>query len=782
MFSTHIKLAFRNLRRYKSYSILNILGLAVGLALGIFVIIYVNYGFGYDRFHPNWDRMYKLLNFIKQGEGRSLTHFYHSILTGEALKQEASEIESFNRQAHTSFFFKKNESIIEESGMYTDENFFTTFNYRLKQGNPKEVLNQPDNIIISERLAEKLFGNKPAMGQMVSVLKDNKQSTFKVTGVFENVEMSNINFEFVIPISLFISQNQWVNSITENSCEYVFTLKPHSDINEVNKKIRNFFEGKDKTVNKELFMQPLWEVGLYYYMNGQKHMGQLLIILIVSIIGGLILLISVFNFINMAIAIGIKRNREVGIKKVLGSTRIKIITQFLIESVILCMIALFFAFIIIETFLPFFNSTADVHLKIEYSNIGKLFLYIGFAILVGVLAALYPAILLASTSPVKILKGITGNRQRISFSRQGLIVFQFTITLILLIGLFVFNRQAKYVETKDIGLNRENILFFPVTKGPMEHRSSLHSELQALPEVSSISWCSAIPFRIYSSTTNVEWPGKQPNEKMNFWGLVTDPTFLSTFKPKLIEGRFFSAALADDSSNFIVNEEAVKNMHLKNPVGEFITVDGQKGQIIGIVKNFHSLQIQSPYVPLIILYRPANIVFLKYMGDIDKLKGKVAKIYKQYEPNTPPEFNTMEGAFQDLNRFSRNSFEVVSVFTIMALFLACMGLYGLASFTIETRTKEIGIRKSNGATTFSILKMFLKTYNKWILIASCIALPLGYFVWNTLLSTLFNFRCSFPFGALLATPVLVMLIAWSTIIWQSWKAASKNPVEALRYE
>lgn len=784
MFSTHIKLAFRNLARYKTYSILNILGLAVGLALGIFVIIDISYSFGYDRFHPAWDRMYKLLAFIEQGEGKSFTNFSHPLLTGDALKQEAPEIESYNRQIYTSLYFNKENSPIQENGIYSDGNIFTMFNFGLKQGDPSTVLNEPANIAISERLAKKLFGDKQAFGQIVSVLVNNKPETFKVAGIFKNIEHSLLGFEFVLPVSSYLKGNPMADNISASNCEYVFTLKPNSDVNAVNNKIRNFFEGKDNTVNKQLFMQPLWEVRLYYYMNGQKHMNHLLIVLITTIIGGLILLISVFNFVNMAIAMGIKRNREVGIKKVLGSNRRTIILQFLTESVVICLIALFFAFIIIETFLPFFNQSAYVNLKIEYTRIGKMLLYIGFAILTGVLAALYPAIRLASASPVKVLKGMTGNRQRIGFSRQGLIVFQFSVTLLLVIGLFVFNRQAKFVETKDIGLNREDIVYFTVSEALLKHRSAFHAELQTIPEISSIMWSSQLPIRIYQSTTNVLWPGKQANEKMDFWMLDTDLAFENTFHPQLAGGRFFSPSLASDSANFIVNQEAVRNMHLNNPVGEIITVDGQKGEIIGVVKNFHSLQIQAPYVPVIIRNRTdkANMVFLKFMGDKDKLTAQVSKIYKQYESYIPLDFSTVEGAFNDLNRFSRNSFMVIAVFSVMALFLACMGLYGLASFTIETRTKEIGIRKSNGATTLSILKMFLKTYNKWILIASCIALPIGYFVWNTLLGTLFNFRCPFPLWSIFAAPLLVMIIAWSTIVWQSYKAASKNPVDALRYE
>lgn len=784
MFSINIKLAFRNLVRFKTYSILNILGLSVGLAFGIFVIIDTNYGLNYDKFHPNWPRMYKLLGFIGQGNGKSFTDFRQSMLVGEGLMQEASEIENYNRQIQTSLYFKKDDSPILDKGMFTDQNFFEVFNYELLEGNKSTALDGPGSIVISQRLANKLFGNKPALGQLVPVLLNEKQDNFKVTGVFKNVEHSILNFEFVLPIALYSRLNPQSNSFTDNCCEYIFTLKANSDINQVNKKIKNYLQGKDKTMNKTIFMQPMSEVQLYYYENGERHMNRLLIILITAIIGGFILLISIFNFTNMAIAMGVKRNREVGIKKVLGSSRGSIILQFLSESLLICLIALFFAFILIETFLPFFNNSAYVHLEIEYSNIGKMLLYIVFAVMVGVVACIYPAILLASTSPVKILKGVTGNNQKISVSRQGLIVFQFFTTIILLVGLFVFNQQAKFVETKDIGINRENIVYFQVSNEILKHKSVFHSDLQSVPGISSISWANQLPIRIYSSTTNVLWDGKQADQKMDFWTINTDSAFITTFKPKLAEGRFFSSAFVSDTANYIINEEAVKSMQLKNPIGKIISVDNQKGIIIGIVKNFNSLQIQAPYLPVVIMYKPgnANMVYLKFKGDKNVIREKVEKIYKSYESYIPIEFKTVDDAYNDLNRFSSTTAQVITIFTLMALFLACMGLYGLASFTIESRTKEIGIRKSNGASTFEILKMFLKSYSKWIIIASCIALPLSFFAWNTLLSIFFVFRIPFPISSLIITPVIVLLIAWSTIIWQSWKAANKNPVDALRYE
>ena len=784
MFRINLKFALRNLLRFKTYSILNIIGLSIGLALGIFVMLYTDYGFGYDRIHVNNHRMYKLLAFIKQSDKQSFTNRSNSALLGEALKQENSEIESYNRIAYRSIYFKKENSPLSESGIYADANFFSFYNFPIVQGNPTTVLNDPDGMMISEKLAAKLFGNNPPTGQQISVLVDKIPAVFKITGIFKDIEHSSMDFEFVIPFSSFLSSNPWTNSITSTSCEYVFLLKPKTDVNHVNKKIKHFLDGKDNTSSKELFLQPLSEINLYSYQNGQRQMAQLLVITIISVIGGLILLISAFNFINMAIAIGIKRNREAGIKKILGSSRFMVVVQFITESVIIALVALFLAFILLETFLPFYNQIDNIHLKVEYSKFGQMLKFISFAVGVGVLASLYPALLLAGTSPVKVLKGFSGNRQRIGFSRQGLIVFQFVVTLILLVGLFVFNEQANYVKTKDIGLDRQNVLFFSVSPDIVKHRSTFHSELISLPEVASVSWNNQVPLKMHSSTTNVLWEGKQADEKMDFWTLATDSAFMNTFKPKLAEGRFFSTSLSSDSANFIVNEEAISKMHLKDPVGKIITVDNRKGSIVGVIRNFNSHQLMVPYLPVILRYRPeeTNMVFLRYNGDKNVVEQKVSAIYKKYEAYIPFESKLLDVAYNDFNRFATNSFMVMGILSLLAIFLACMGLFGLASFTIETRTKEIGIRKSSGASTLSILRLFLKTYNKWILVASCIALPIAFFVWNMIVNMIFTFRSPYPMWALILAPILVVLISWSTVIWQSWKAANKNPVEALRYE
>ncbi len=784
MFSIHIKLALRNLMRFKSYTFLNVAGLAIGLALGIFSILYVQYQFGYDKMHVNRDRMYRLISFAKQADNKSYNNPNNSALLGDALKQKYSSIESFNRFRYTFLHIKKGNDPVGQSGLFADENFFRFFSFPLKAGSKETVLDEPGTIVISESLASKLFGDKPALNQTISALLDEKATMFKVTGVFEDVEHSNIDFDFVLPLNSFLARNPWANEWDANGCEMVMILKPGADAAFLNKSIKKFLAQNYNEDSKDLYLAPLSEQNLYYYMNGERHMNRLLIVLVMCIICALILFISAFNFVNMAIATGIRRYREAGIKKVMGVSKRSIMFQFLVEAIIICLLALFFAFILLETLLPFYNRIDGTDLKIEYSNLIQMLTFMGFAVMTGIMAALYPALLLGSTSPIKILRGTNDKSKKVSVSRQGLIVFQFVITIILFVGLIVMGQQAKFVNSKDIGLNRYNVMFFEATPAVLAHRDAVITEINSLPEVTSAGWSSQNPILAHHLTNEVEWEGKQAGKKMDFWTIDTDTSFFATTKMRLLSGRFFSGANASDSGAYILNEEAVRIMKLPNPEGKVISVQNKKGVVVGVIQNFNAIQLMGPYVPVIITNRPteASMAMIRFTGDKNELRKKLKILYEKYESYIPFSSFLMEDSFNEVNQFAANAVKVLSMLGMLAMFLSCMGLFGLASFNIESRTKEIGIRKSNGATSITILMMFLKSYSKWITIASCIALPVSFLAWNTLLGIFFSFRIPFPFWSLVITPLIVLLVAWSTIILQSLKAARKNPVDALRYE
>lgn len=539
MFSIHIKLAFRNLLRFKSYTILNVAGLAIGLALGTFSILYVQYQFGYDKVHVNRDRMYRLISFAKQADNKSYNNPNNSALLGDALKQKYSDIESFNRFKYTFLNIKKGNDPIGESGIFADENFFRFFSFPLKNGSPETILDDPNSIVISESLANKLFGGKSALNQTISALMDDQAVSFIVTGIFEDVEHSNIDFDFVLPFNSFLARNPWANEWGANGCEMVMILKPGADAGFLNKSLKKFLARNYREDSKDLYLAPLSEQNLYYYMNGERHMNRLLIVLVMCIICALILFISAFNFVNMAIATGIKRYREAGIKKVMGASKQSIMFQFLAEAVIICLTALFFAFILLETLLPFYNRIDRIDLKIEYGNLTQMLTFIGFAAMVGVLAALYPALLLGSTSPIKILRGTNSKSKKVSVSRQGLIVFQFVITIILFIGLIVMGKQAEFVQSKDIGLSRYNVMFFEATPAVLAHRDAVLTEINAFPQVTSAGWTSQNPILAHRLTNEVAWEGKQADQTMDFWTIETDTSFLPLLRCVWYRDGFF---------------------------------------------------------------------------------------------------------------------------------------------------------------------------------------------------------------------------------------------------
>jgi putative ABC transport system permease protein len=784
MFSINIKLALRNLLRFKSYTILNVAGLAIGLALGIFTMIYASYEYGYDPMLKNRDRMYKLLAFVQQNDKTKFTNYSHSIKTPDLLSENVPEVESFNRYCNTTVFFKKENNPIAGNGIYADENFFRFFTFPLVKGDNNSMLRNPGSIVLSASLANKLFGTDNVISKEVSVLIDNTPAVFTVSGVFKDVEHSSLSFEFVLPLQTFLDENPSDDDIKNKMVEVICLLKPKSDIGRINANIQNLLDKHIDGNNQELFLQSLLETHLYDYVDGKKITARLLVVTIMGLIGGLILLIAAFNFINLAIAIVAKRYREAGIRKIMGSSSNFIVWQFLIESVIICWIALFFAFILLETFLPLYNRMDMINMSIPYGNPLSMLLYIGFATLVGILAALYPALVLGRTAPLEILKGVIVRNRKIGFSRQGLIVFQFVITIFMVSGLFVMSKQADYILKKDIGLNRFNVLCFAAPNSILDHRSSFMSELSSIPEISSMTWSDQNPIHTWLGKNDVSWEGKGADQSSDFWIMNTDTSFMNTLKIRMASGRFFSGNQATDSGAYVINEEAVIRMNLKDPVGKVLSVNNRKGIITGVMNNYNSIQLNGPYIPLILSNNAAeaNMLFIRFTGNREVVQKKLEMLYRKYESYIPFTPQLLDDAFRWFNIFAENATKVLSAFTLLALFLSCMGLFGLASFTIESRTKEIGIRKSNGATTFSILRMFLRSYGKWILIASCIGLPLSFLLWNTLLGMFFNFHIPIPLVHLLITPVLVLIVAWSTVIWQSWKAARKNPVDALRYE
>lgn len=788
MFKFNFLFAVRHLLRNRTYSILNLLGLTIGLACAILLFIDVYYDLSYDKFNKNYHRLYNINSWMPNSNGKGYSNNENSALIGPMLKDQVPEVEDFTRVINKQFVFKTDDKSFLESGIYADNNFFTTFSFSLKEGDVKSVLNGNNSIVISERMAKKFFDNNNCIGKVLTLKNENVFENFQIAGVFNDIQdQSSIKFDFVIPLSKFLADNSWANKINELSCTIWLLLKPNVDDEMINSKVDKVISNSDPLKSRKHFLIPLKDKHLFNYINGKRYFfGHILDVIIFSSIAIIILLIACFNFMNLAIALTVKRYGEVGMRKVLGSSRKNIILQFLGETMILSFISLAFALLVVVVLLPLFNAFNPAHreLIIPFSNFPVMAGFAGIAIITGFISGIYPAVLLSSVSAINILKRNITLRSGMNYFRQGLIVFQFFISVVFITVTIVTWKQANYLKTKDLGLNKDNILVFENHDNIQKHQTTFKNELLSLKEVSSVSFTNCKPFDDVRGDVNVDWPEKaQTDDDKRFLLINTDYDFMKTLEPKLLQGRFFDEGLATDAENFVINEVAAEALKYNNPVGQVITVNGSKGTIIGIVKNFHIVPLFASYYPAIIKIDPRSTYYtiVKFLpGDKKALVEGLKSKYRQFESDYPVEVQFVSDYYIKQNGGSQAAV-LTGIFGAIAIFLACIGLYGLAAFSAEKRTKEIGVRKINGATIFSIVLLLLRSYIKWVAIAICMGIPVAFLLGKAFLG-IFAFRVDIPQWAFIVGPLIVLSIALLTVSWKTFSAATRNPVEALRYE
>jgi putative ABC transport system permease protein len=783
MIKSFLTIATRFLWRNKSYTILNYLCLTFGLACAIIAVLYIMNIFSYDRFHKNYDRIYEVEAMVTYFNGdRFLKEPLSASLT-EVLKENVPEMESVTRIANRSYKVIAGDKSFTENGIYADDNFLDMFSFPLASARNSNVLSDNNSILISERTALKLFETTDCLGKMIVLESDNKQEVFKISGVLRNVpSQSLLKFDFVIPFSKFLIVNEWANETGASANQIWILFRKNTNIDKVNSRIRDLIKNQETTLNQELFLFPLKEKTLYSYAGEKRVWKEMQNVVIVGSIGLAILLIACFNFINLAIALNIRRYREVGIKKVAGATKSIIILQFLGETFILILVSLLSAIILVRLLIAGFNTMFDGDIHLRFTELKVILVFAFIALFTGLFSGLIPSIYLSSSNPVSILKAriITGHSY--SFFRQSLIVFQFVIPVVLIICMMIIKVQDKYMRNFDLGFDKDRLIILKSTKNLEDHEESLKNDLLSIPGIEATSFTNCIPTRGASVSSEVTWAGRDNSEKLHFWCVNTDFNYNKAVQIKMISGRYFDKSFLSDSTSYVINNIAANVMKSKDPVGNSLTVEGKKGTIIGVFEDFHAIDLAGPLVPTIISLNPKNrsTLLIRFSsGSYSEMIEKISNTYKRYEPDIP--FQPV--LFSDLPDYSRLSTtsNLVGLAFFIALILACLGLSGLASFTAERRTKEIGIRKVNGATIFSIMWLLLKNHTKWLTIAFFIALPLAFLIGNVFLSR-FYFRTPMPLWTFIAGPLISYIVALLTVGWQSWRAAKRNPVESLSYE
>jgi len=783
MLSSFFKTAFRFFWRNKKYTILNYLCLSFGLTCAIVATLNMNRVFSYDKFHVNYDRLYEVDAHVTYFNGDRFPKEMMSASLIDVLKENVPEIDDYSRVVNCNYQFESGDEVFSEDGIYAEPAFLDMFTFPLNNGASSSVMADNNSIVVSEKMAIKLFKTTDCIGKSLILKEDSVHTAFIISGIMKNVpDLSYLQFNFIIPFSRYLTRNSQALEPGATACNTWVLLNSKATAKTVNNKIKDLISKQDKTLNQELFLFPLKEKILYFYSGGRRVWREMQNIVLIGCIGFAILLIACFNFINLTIALNIKRFREVGIKKVIGAQRSNIIFQHLGETFLITLISLLTSMDLVRLSVSLLNRTLNSNVQFNLSDFRVILIFAGIAFFTAIASGLLPALYLSSSKPVEILKGKNGSGSSFSFFRQSLIIAQFTIPVVLIILVLIIKAQDSYMIKFDLGFEKERMIIIKNTQKTEAHSESIRTDLLALPEIENVSFTNCIPSMNSKISNEVSWEGKDANQELHFWCINTDFSYDKTVNLKITDGRYFDKSYTADSSCFLINDIAAKVIGYENPVGRTITLEGKRGTIIGIFRDFHAIDLAGPYTPVIISLSRENrdkLLIKIAPGANSDLSSKITNVLKKYEPEKTFQAILFSDLLKD-TELTKTSYLVGLAF-IISILLACLGLTGLASFTAASRTKEIGIRKINGASVSSIMLLLGINFSKWLTTASIISLPIAFLLGNMFLSR-FNFRISMPYWAFIVGPAIAFTIALASISWQSWGAATRNPVEALRYE
>ncbi|WP_259016973.1 ABC transporter permease [Emticicia fluvialis] len=785
MIRNYLKVAWRNLWKNKTFSLLNIMGLALGMTCSLLIMLWLQDELQKDKFHKNGSRLYRVMeNQFYAGE--VVTYPSTPGILSQHITKDIPEIEMASQILwEESPLFTVGDIFEKEKGRYVNGDFLNMFSFELATGDARTALKRPDGVVISKRIADKYFPNQDPMGKIIRV--DNRDDVM-VTGVLKQItEQSSLKFDFLMSYDRWLKTNEWAKEWSNNGPRCYVMLNKNADIKKVQAKIKGYIKTKNKDSNVELFLQPYEDVYLYSnYKAGLQDGGRIDYVKMFSIIAVFILVIACINFMNLATARSVKRAKEVGVRKVVGALRYSLIGQFLGESLIIAFLSLIFAILLVFLILPAFNTLTDKHLSLNFTDPLFLLILLGLTIITGLVAGSYPALFMSSLKPVVVLKGSLKFKPSATFFRKGLVVFQFSLSIMLIVGMMVVYRQIQFIQTKNLGFDKENLIFSPIEGDLRANFTAFKQELLNMQGIKSVTSSQADPLQVGSSTQGVTWPGKDTTKTILFSQNPVSFDYLATMGIKLKDGRDFSPSFSTDTSNYIINEEAAKKMDMKDPVGKEMTMWGKKGTIIGLVKSFHINSLHESIPPLILNFQRGKenwgqIIVRAEAGKTREALASMEKAYKKFNPRFPFQYYFTDQEFADQYKGENVVSKLANYFAFLAIFISCLGLFGLAMFTAEQRTKEIGVRKVLGASVFSITAMLSKDFLKLVFIAALIAFPLAWYLMKNWLQK-YAYRIEIQWWFFLVAGLVAVAIALLTVSYQSIKAALMNPMKSLKSE
>ncbi|MCG3156381.1 MAG: hypothetical protein DKINENOH_03005 [bacterium] len=809
MFKNYLKVAFRNLRKHKGYSFLNIAGLAIGMTCCALIMLYVQHEASYDRFHQHAQRLYRVALDAGIG-GRFIKSATTSAPMAATLVRELPEVENAGRfwPAHRVLVSHGEKRFYEDHLIYADASILGMFSFPLVQGDPQTALAEPNSIVITEAMVEKYFGSEAPLGK---VLRYDNRADYKVTGVLQNLPTnSHLRFDMLVALNTRPeSQNpRWIS----NSYHTYVLLREGTSPAQLEAKfpslVKKYVAPQIEAVLGQSYDQAIaagakWGYFLeavpdiYLHSRVENQIGatsDINYLYILTAIALFILLIAGINFMNLATARSANRAKEVGMRKVLGSVRTQLVKQFLSESVLLAFLALFIALLLIELLLPAFNRLADKELTLHFStNLGFASGLAGVALVTGVLAGLYPAVVLSSFQPIAVLKGSLKAGAKSPWLRSTLVVLQFAISIVLLVGTGVVFQQLEYMRNKRLGFNKEQVVVLPIeTATGLRNFEAFREQLLQNPNFINVAAASGVPGRIEDDTAHrLEGAPEEVAYPLQIFRGSVD--LLSTLEIAVAAGRGFSREFVSDTSEAcLLNETAARLMGMtpQSALGKKLTQIGPTPAqsdvrtIIGVVKDFHFESLHREIKPLVMSIAPREFVNVVARLRPENIPATIAFLQEKwpaFEPGYPFRYFFLDEDFGRLFRNEEQQSKIFGSFTILAVLIACLGLFGLASFIAEQRTKEIGVRKVLGASVQQVILLLSKDFTRLVAVAFVIATPVAYVAMNKWLQD-FAYRTTLSPAIFVLAGALALVIAWLTVSYQAVKAALTNPVEALRYE
>ncbi|TDW96581.1 ABC transporter permease [Dinghuibacter silviterrae] len=785
MFRSYLTIALRNLARSKAFSIINILGLALGLAASMLILLWVRDEWSYDRFHQHSGQLYKVYGaaFV---EGKiDGSYGTPPLLYGE-LKRRIPDIvaatpHSWNEQ-HT---FQVGDKIFKESGAHAGPDFFRMFSFPLLEGTAGDALNSPESIAISRKMAVHFFGSpEAAIGKTI---RYENTKDLVVKAVYEDMPVRTMfQDDFVLNWETFLDENNgWARDITNFGPETFIMLRPDAHPAAVDAKLLHFMDPylDKKAIPMTMGMQPLRDVYLHgQFEAGKPAGGRIAYVHLFSLVAAFILLIACINFMNLTTARSVRRMKEIGVRKVIGAVRGALIRQFMGEAILIALLSGGVAFLLVVLTLPAFNELTRKQVSLPYQHVLFWTALVGMILLTGIVSGSYPALVLSKFQPIKVLKGASPGG---TWLRKTLVVFQFTLSIVLIIATILVSRQIRFLEQTNLGYDRENLVYIPLEGNLKTKLKLFQQEAQEIPGVIAMTGMSNDPTNIANGTSGLKWTGKDPDAKIQFSWASVGYDFVSTLRLQMRYGRDFDKSLPSDSTGYIINEAALAKIGYKDPIGQPLTFWRKPGRIIGVVRDFHFQSLHEPIKPMVIHLDTLSqltvaLIRIRAGQTGDAIKG-LERLCKSLNPAFPFNYRFSDEEYVRQYRSEEVVGHLALGFAALAIFISCLGLLGLSVFTAQQRMKEISIRKVLGAGLFNLFALLTKDFLLLVVIAFLIAAPVAWWAIHRWLEQ-FSYRTEVSWWIFALAGILALLIALVTISYQTLRAAAARPAQRLRTE